>query len=422
MRWLCRISNRLAKAVNRSILEGECIAIFRGAVRSSHTLDPYERRLVGFFSGIGKTCDEFVNLAKTSPATAERMIIEFVLKEKQRAEQRAIANGTINNTLKPIKLLLEMNDVVGVNWKKIKRLLPSARRFALDRIPTIDEIHKIIDHSDVRGKALTLVLCSSGIREGAIEYLTVRNLEPVKIDTVADVGGGAGRTLGKLTVYEGEVGEEYTTFITPEAYEAVQNYLNWRREHGETITDDSPLFRDKFDPLVTAYLTYGGGKPEEPKIMTGATIRVYYNRLFYECGFRTSPKRRHEFTVHGYRKWFKTRCENAGVKPIVTELLMGHSVGISDSYYRPTESDLLGEYLKAVDALTISNENRLKMQVEVLAATTRETEEMINTKMAEKDTELQLLRQREELNNDALAALSERLMELEAKFEQQRQR
>ena len=42
---------------------------------------------------------------------------------------------------------------------------------------------------------------------------------------------------------------------------------------------------------------------------------------------------------------------------------------------------------------------------------------MINTKLAEKDRELQLLRERDELDNDALAALSERLMELEAKFE-----
>lgn len=206
------------------------------------------------------------------------MIVDFVLNEKQRAEQRAIANSTINNTLKPIKLLLEMNDVTGLNWKKVKRLLPISRRFALDRIPTLDELHKIVDHSDVRGKALTLVLCSSGIREGAIENLVVRNLKPVKIDAEAGDGPAEkGRALGKLTVYEGEPDEEYITFITPEAYEAVHRYLDWRREHGETITDNSPLFRDKFDPLVTAYRTYDGGKPEEPKIMTGATIRVNYN-------------------------------------------------------------------------------------------------------------------------------------------------
>jgi hypothetical protein len=36
-----------------------------------------------------------------------------------------------------------------------------------------------------------------------------------------------------------------------------------------------------------------------------------------------------------------------------------------------------------------------------------------------KKRELQQLRQRDEMNNDALAALSERLMELEAKFKEQ---
>jgi hypothetical protein len=43
------------------------------------------------------------------------------------------------------------------------------------------------------------------------------------------------------------------------------------------------------------------------------------------------------------------------------------------------------------------------MQVEVLAASTKETEEIINTRLAEKDRELQFLRQRDELNNDAPA-------------------
>jgi hypothetical protein len=57
-----------------------------------------------------------------------------------------------------------LNDA-SVNWKKIKRVLPKARRYALDRIPTIDEIQSILEAADIRGIALTL---SSGIREGAI--------------------------------------------------------------------------------------------------------------------------------------------------------------------------------------------------------------------------------------------------------------
>ena len=42
------------------------------------------------------------------------------------------------------------------------------------------------------------------------------------------------------------------------------------------------------------------------------------------------------------------------MKPINVETLMGHSTGISDSYYRPTEKELLEDYLKAVPLLTLS--------------------------------------------------------------------
>jgi hypothetical protein len=65
-----------------------------------------------------------------------------------------------------------MNDV-SLNWKKIRRVLPRARRYALDRIPIVEEIREIVDAADVREKALTLMFVSSGIREGAIEQLRV---------------------------------------------------------------------------------------------------------------------------------------------------------------------------------------------------------------------------------------------------------
>ncbi len=77
-------------------------------------------------------------------------------------------------------------------------------------------------------------------------------------------------------------------------------------------------------------------------------------------------KRRHEFqTDHGFRKWFKTRSELAGMKPIHIEILMKLSTGISDSYYRATEQELLEGYLKAVDFLTISNENKLAKHTQI---------------------------------------------------------
>jgi hypothetical protein len=76
-------------------------------------------------------------------------------------------------------------------------------------------------------------------------------------------------------------------------------------------------------------------------------------------------KIRHEFQAdHGLRKWFKTRCEISGMKPINIETLRGHSMGIPGSYYRASERELLDDYIKAIDFLTISNENRLQKQMQ----------------------------------------------------------
>lgn len=68
-------------------------------------------------------------------------------------------------------------------------------------------------------------------------------------------------------------------------------------------------------------------------------------------------KKRHEFqTDHGFRKFFKTRCELSKVNSLHIEMLMNHSIGISDSYMKPTEENLLDDYLNAVDSLTINSE------------------------------------------------------------------
>jgi len=51
------------------------------------------------------------------------------------------------------------------------------------------------------------------------------------------------------------------------------------------------------------------------------------------------------------------------MKPINIEMLMNHSVGISDSYYRATENELFNDYLKAIEYLTITNEEKLRKEV-----------------------------------------------------------
>jgi integrase len=118
----------------------------------------------------------------------------------------------VKNAFKPVKILLEMNDVISINWKK-------ARKYALDRVSTINEIQNIVEAADIRGKALTLVFISGGMRRDAIEQL--------KVSDYIHVEG-----IGRSTVYNSDP-ERYVAFISAEACNALDKYLNFRRQHGE---------------------------------------------------------------------------------------------------------------------------------------------------------------------------------------------
>jgi integrase len=324
------------QTVDRSILQGECVELFRAAIKSASTRDPYERRLINFLKYVKLSPDEFVTLSRNQPSSVEKKVIAFIGAQKARVEKKEITGATISNFLKAVRLLLEMNDV-SLNWKRVRRTLPRSRRYAIDRVPTIEEIIEILDACDQRGKALTLLFLSSGVREGAIEYLQIQDYSAIERDEKI--------VAGRLVVYRGEP-EMHVTFITSEAVNALDKYIQFRQEHGEKIHPTSPLFRDIFDPIKRRY---GHGTATNIIPMTPPAVRQYYNRLLYSIGIRSEKKRRHDFSVHGFRKWFKTRCEIGGMKPVNVETLLNHSTGISDSYYRPRESELLEEYLAVAE-------------------------------------------------------------------------
>ena len=54
-----------------------------------------------------------------------------------------------------------MNDLI-LNWKKISRGLPTGRRAANDRAPTIEEIQKLVEYPDRRIKPIVYTMASSG--------------------------------------------------------------------------------------------------------------------------------------------------------------------------------------------------------------------------------------------------------------------
>ena len=340
------------KTKDLSLLDGESIKPFLEAIKSPVTREVYQRRLVTFLERANTNADTFVTKAKKTPLWAQELVLKYLLSENERALRNEIENSSVRNVLKPVRVLLDMNDVVGINWKKISRMLPSARRYALDRAPTVQELRLLASNAETRFQAILLTMASGGIRIGAWEYLNWGDVEPILKD---------GRVIAaKLAVYRGEP-EEYVTFITPEAYSKLEQYINLRAEHGEKIAKDSPLIRDRWQ--ATARGSYEG-EILRPKRLQPSGIKRLFEDMLWKFGLRKEKKRRHEFSIHSIRKFFKTRAEQV-MRPINVETLMGHSTGISDSYYRPTEKELLEDYLKAVPLLSISEAEEMKRVVQV---------------------------------------------------------
>jgi hypothetical protein len=134
-----------------------------------------------------------------------------------------------------------------------------------------------------------------------------------------------------------------------------------------------------------------------PKKLKSSGIKRLIERALWEQNLRHTlapGMKRHEWkAAHGFRKFYKSRTEQV-MKPINVEITMGHDIGVSASYYKPTEHEVLEDYLKAVDLLTINGDNIvLQKQVAELTEKSKDNEYIIKAKMQEKDEEIKSMKE-----------------------------
>ena len=337
------------------------IETFVNSINSPQTRRQYKRKIEIFLdsleleAGSATTLEEkavfFIQRATNDPSWAIACVERVVAQQKQRYYAKEISAGTIRNYYKPIKSFCEANDVE-LKWRRITRGLPKFRQFAQDRAPEDDEIRRLTEYPDRRIKPIVYLMCASGIRVGAWDFLKWGHILPI-----FDKQNGAMGTLlaAKMTVYAGEP-EQYQTFVTPEAYNALKKWMVFREEHGEQIGPHSWVMRDIFK-TATLCVGVNYGQSSTPNKLKSSGIRGMLKRAWVSQGLlKESSGGEFDFkSSHGFRKRFKTKCELAGMKPLNVEVLLGHDTGIAGSaYYRPSEQDLLQDYLKAVPSLQVS--------------------------------------------------------------------
>ena len=81
-----------------------------------------------------------------------------------------------------------------------------------------------------------------------------------------------------MKVYPESKRHSYITLLTPECMAAIYSYLEWRKQHGEKISDESPLIRDKFDIFT--------GRRNKAKPLMVDTIHKTMSRLLKKAAHR----------------------------------------------------------------------------------------------------------------------------------------
>jgi integrase len=342
----------LSSQLNKSIPDDHPLALFLSMLGSPESKRQYPKRLQTFFAFLGLQGEihdqalAFVKQFKNKDIDGEdleRQLLRFAAYQKERVGKGEISPSTVPNYFKAIKLFCQANRISkNIEWKIITKAMPRGINASDDRAPTLEEIQKLLEFPDRRIKPLVLTLVSSGIRIGAFETLKWKHITPISKNN--DI------VAAKILVYAGDR-EQYYSFLTPEAYNAVKEWMDYREACGENITANSLVMRDIWQNGDTE-------GADNPIPLNQAAITRLLNRAWQAQKIRPKlqeGEKRHEFkTAHGFRKYFKTQAEQARIPSIKIEILMGHSLGVTDSYARFTEEEMLEDFLLGIDHLTVN--------------------------------------------------------------------
>ncbi len=339
------------RAKATTVLAGNSYVNMLDAVKSKVSRLTYGRTLRLYCEFTQMDTDKLIEIANKDLPGATEQVKTYMRHLKERVEvKKDLQPKSVALYFSTVKLLYTMNDIL-MNWTKISKMMPE-KTTQEDRAYRKEEIDKILKVADIREKVIVLLLATAGLRIGALPDLKVKHLSPMNSKD--------GKLLAaRLTVYP-NTPDEYFTFITPECYTAIQEYLEYRKRNHEKVTGDAPLIRNKIRQGVPLNSSSRGN----PKQLTSPSMSVIVWRLLIRSGVRelTDTKRYAVKMDHGFRKFFNTTCKKAKVDGIHKEMFLGHATGLDDSYYRPEPEDLLPDYLKVIPSLTFDDTEVLKVQ------------------------------------------------------------
>jgi integrase len=229
--------------------------------------------------------------------------------------------------------------------KFIQYKLPKGSSRTIEKDLDFDTIRMIIQHVDVKGRALMLVLASSGMRINEALSLPVEDIDFKTTPTTITIRGENSKT-----------GDNRITFISSEATQAVNEWLKVRQGY---ITSSAKRNNG------LAHSGRGNTKSGEDDgrlfPFSDQTANVMWENALVKAGLLSLDKttKRKQLHYHQFRKFFISQLSLIVSKEIA-ETLAGHAGYLTGAYRRYTKKQLAEEYLKGQHLLTIQAPKELQ--------------------------------------------------------------
>jgi integrase len=266
---------------------------------------------------------------------------------------------------------------------KFKRKVKMPRCYREDEEPIdVNDIRNILLHCNNRRlKTYLLVLGSGGMR--AVEALAIRlkdidfSVSPTKIHVRKEYA----KTRVSRDIYISDEGTDY-----------LKQWIEWKyRDKGDEWTRVQ-------EPDDLVFSVYRVKDEADPTCLYYKVIAEFQNLLAIvglDERKEEGKQKRRKITLHSFRRFVKTVISDQ-TNQDYSEWFLGHS---KSPYYTKKEPDRREIYMtKCMKYLTFLDYTTLEA-----------SGKNIEAKLSEKEREIQLLRQRDSMNTDAIAGLSDQL-------------
>ncbi len=373
---------------------------------SKSTQTTYLIRLRKYCEFIDKTPTELISEAEVEEderiRMKDRQIREYLLDFKKHLQDQGKSFNSIKTYMATI---MGFYHEFEIETPRIKTKNHETReRTTTEDIVGKKHIQKALKKSNIKYRAIILLMISSGMGSAEIRHLTYHNFldairdyyepnttEQFDIPQIVERLRENRNLILTWQINRHKTGHPYTTFSTPEANQALLDYLEERN------TENKPIHK-KDDPLFLS---------GDTKIGRSAMMK-YFAYLNDVCKFGYSGKNRF-FTSHKLRKFFASTLTKHRFPELYTRWLLGHNIDKTvDAYFKPDLKSLKIEYTHMITYLSIES-------VKIRRIESEEVKNIVN-ELNEKDKRLKDMEKKQEIMEEMLKKMMENQLNNESKL------